>query len=180
MELPRVLIVTGIMAAGKSTVAQALAERLPRSVHLRGDVFRKMIVNGRAGQGPVASDEDTAQLALRYGLAATAADAYAAAGFAVIYQDILFGPDLDEAVRRLARWKPGVVVLAPTADVAASRDVARTKTGYRDWSPAAFDEAFRRETAGRGHWIDSGALSVEATVDVILARGAETRQGLAD
>src|ERR1700691_5532895 len=39
-----VLVVTGIQAAGKSTVAQLLAQQLPRSVHLRGDTFRRMIV----------------------------------------------------------------------------------------------------------------------------------------
>lgn len=31
-----VTLITGVMAAGKSTVVQALAERLPRSVHVRG------------------------------------------------------------------------------------------------------------------------------------------------
>ena len=40
-------LLTGVMASGKSATAQALAERLPRCVHLRGDVFRKMIVTGR-------------------------------------------------------------------------------------------------------------------------------------
>lgn len=45
------ILITGIMASGKSTVAQLLAERLDRSVHLRGDMFRKMIVNDREG-GP--------------------------------------------------------------------------------------------------------------------------------
>ncbi len=34
---------TGISASGKSTVAQALAERLPRSAHVRGDTYRRMI-----------------------------------------------------------------------------------------------------------------------------------------
>lgn len=38
-----VIVITGIMAAGKSTVAQIIAERLPRSAHVRGDVFRRMI-----------------------------------------------------------------------------------------------------------------------------------------
>jgi hypothetical protein len=33
-----VMLITGIQAAGKSSVAQAVAERLDRSVHLRGDV----------------------------------------------------------------------------------------------------------------------------------------------
>jgi len=36
-----VVLITGIQAAGKSTVAQELADRLPRSVHVRGDVFRR-------------------------------------------------------------------------------------------------------------------------------------------
>jgi uridine kinase len=34
-----IILITGVQAAGKSTVAQSLAERLPRSVHVRGDVF---------------------------------------------------------------------------------------------------------------------------------------------
>lgn len=32
---PSVIVITGIMAAGKSTVAQLLAERLPRAPHVR-------------------------------------------------------------------------------------------------------------------------------------------------
>lgn len=177
MELPRILIVTGVMAAGKSTVAQALAERLPRSVHLRGDVFRKMIVNGRAAQGPTVTAEDTAQLELRYGLSIEVADAYAAAGFTVVYQDILFGPDIDRAVARLSRWKPGVVVLAPRAEVAAARDRNRAKIGYRDWSAEAFDAGFRRDTAGRGYWLDNSELSAAQTVEHILAAGPRLREG---
>ncbi|HEY2553556.1 MAG TPA: zeta toxin family protein [Streptosporangiaceae bacterium] len=42
-----VFLVTGIQAAGKSTVAQALAKKFERSVHVRGDLFRRMMVNGR-------------------------------------------------------------------------------------------------------------------------------------
>jgi adenylylsulfate kinase-like enzyme len=47
-QLPPIYLVTGIMASGKSTIAQALAERLPRSAHVRGDTFRRFIVRGRA------------------------------------------------------------------------------------------------------------------------------------
>jgi cytidylate kinase len=46
------MLVTGIQAAGKSTIAQLLAERLPRSVHLRGDLYRRMVINGRADMTP--------------------------------------------------------------------------------------------------------------------------------
>jgi dephospho-CoA kinase len=78
-----VIVVTGIQAAGKSTVAQALAERLERSVHLRGDLFRRMIVNGRADMGAAEPPaEALRQLRLRYRPAAAAADRYAGAACA--------------------------------------------------------------------------------------------------
>ncbi|MCZ0975430.1 adenylyl-sulfate kinase [Streptomyces albulus] len=54
---PGIVVITGIQAAGKSTVAQALAERLPRAVHLRGDGFRRNIVRGQVGMTPDAGPE---------------------------------------------------------------------------------------------------------------------------
>ncbi|MEV0455328.1 hypothetical protein [Catellatospora methionotrophica] len=66
-----VIVVTGIQAAGKSTVAQGLAERLERSVHVRGELFRRMVVNGRVEMGPADPPaEALRQLRLRYALAA--------------------------------------------------------------------------------------------------------------
>src|SRR5262245_29310698 len=67
-NLPRIILITGNMASGKSSVAQALAERLPKSVHLRGDLFRRMIVNGQAEMGFTLSAEAERQLFLRYQL----------------------------------------------------------------------------------------------------------------
>jgi dephospho-CoA kinase len=75
-----IIVITGVMAAGKSTVAQLLAESLDKSVHLRGDIFRRMIVRGRAETTPTPSREAEDQLLLRYALSARAADTYAAAG----------------------------------------------------------------------------------------------------
>jgi len=82
-----IVLITGISAAGKSTVAQMLAERLPRSVHLRGDVFRRMIVGGRADMTSAPSEEAERQLSLRYRLTASVCDAYFDEGFTVIAQD---------------------------------------------------------------------------------------------
>ncbi|WP_249168596.1 zeta toxin family protein [Alkaliphilus sp. B6464] len=42
-----IYVITGVMASGKSTIAEALAKSLDKCVHLRGDVFRKMIITGR-------------------------------------------------------------------------------------------------------------------------------------
>lgn len=52
-------------AAGKSTVAEALAKRLDKCVHLRGDIFRKMIVSGREEMWERPSEEALSQLELR-------------------------------------------------------------------------------------------------------------------
>lgn len=176
MPLPQVLIVTGAMAAGKSTLAQALAERLERAVHLRGDVFRKMIVSGRAVPGE--GVEGIAQLKMRYDLAVLAAAKYANSGFSVVYQDVVLGDDLLEAVRRLKRWRPGVVVLNPPAEVLARRDHDRAKTGYvGPWSAEGFARMVT-QTPRVGLWIDNAELSVEATVGAILADPEATRIGL--
>ncbi|MFC3076651.1 AAA family ATPase [Phenylobacterium terrae] len=176
MPPPQVLIVTGAMAAGKSTLAQALAERLERAVHLRGDVFRKMIVSGRAVPGE--GEEGIAQLKMRYDLAVLAAAKYASSGFSVVYQDVVLGEDLLEAVRRLKRWRPGVVVLNPPAGVLAQRDRDRAKTGYGGpWSAEGFARMVA-QTPRVGLWIDNAGLTVAETVAAILADPDATRIGL--
>jgi chloramphenicol 3-O-phosphotransferase len=174
-----IILITGIMAAGKSTIAEALAERLlPKSVHLRGDVFQRMIVNGRANLDAEFTDEDWAQLRLRYQLAANAADTYVEAGFTVVYQDIIIGAVLGEVVDRLKeKQKLYVIVLCPTPEVVSEREAGRGKVGYGSWTPAALDAALRQDTdtPRLGLWLDTSALSVAETVDTILARLDEAR-----
>lgn len=172
---PALILITGIMAAGKSTVAQRLAERLPldqfpRSVHLRGDLFRRLIVNGRAELGVELTDEALAQLQLRYRLAAASAALYLEAGFTVVYQDIIIGEGLREVLAMHAPQPVHVVVLCPDPAAVAARERDRPKSGYG--SPddvAAFDRILRTETPRIGLWLDSTHLSVDETVDRILA-----------
>ncbi len=167
-----IILITGIMAAGKSTIAQRLAERLPKSVHLRGDSFRRMIINGRVDMSPPPSDEAVRQLWLRYQLAIDAADAYCTAGFTVVVQDVILGADFGEFVERLkSKSKPlYAVVLAPDAEVVARREAGRGKIGYGEWTPQDMDQALRTETAQIGLWLDTSALSVDESVDQILAQ----------
>lgn len=163
-------LITGAMAAGKSTIAQALAERLPRSVHLRGDLFRRMIVNGAAEMGPELSAEALAQLHLRQDLAIAAARAYLDAGFAVIYQDILIGEDLARVAGRLADRHPRIVVLNPDPATLAHRDAARHKRGYGPaFPPDVLANALAESTPRLGLWIDSSLMSVEEVVNRILS-----------
>ena len=165
----RVIVITGAMAAGKSTVAELLARRLPSSVHIRGDVFRKMVVNGRVDMSPDAGPEAMDQLHLRYALAGHTADAYAAAGFDAIVQDVIIGPELAGFVDRIETPERFLVVLSPTVSALEWRERQRAKEGYVHFSPGVLDEVLRRETAQIGYWLDSSAQTPDETVDDILA-----------
>jgi chloramphenicol 3-O-phosphotransferase len=166
---PRLVLVTGIMAAGKSSVAQRLAEALPRCVHLPGDVFRRMIVSGREEMGPEPSAAALAQLRLRYRLAVTAALGYRAAGFSVIHQDTIVGPMLREVVALYAANPLHVVVLCPSADVVAAREAGRDKRGYTRFAVEQLDAVLRDGTPRLGLWLDTSTMSLEETVDRVLA-----------
>jgi chloramphenicol 3-O-phosphotransferase len=176
---PSIILITGIMAAGKSTIAPALAEALPKSVHLRGDLFRRMIVNNRDQIEPDESGEltDSAleQLRLRYRIAANAANLYHEAGFAVVYQDIILGPMLNDVVAMLTASPLFVVVLCPTPDVVAHREETRPKTGYVGWTPEQLDADLRTNTPHLGLWLDNSALTVDKTVKAILDRSTEAK-----
>ncbi|SCE77021.1 AAA domain-containing protein [Micromonospora purpureochromogenes] len=169
-DTPTIVLITGIMAAGKSTVAQELARRLPRSVHLRGDLFRRMVVNGRAEMTAELSEEAWRQLRLRYDLAAHTADGYVEAGFTVVLQDVVVGPELPAMVDRIRHRPLLVVVLAPRAEVVTARERARSKTGYGDWPVADFDAGFRADTPRIGLWLDTSEQVPAQTVDEILGR----------
>ncbi|MFG1947493.1 AAA family ATPase [Nonomuraea sp. NPDC048826] len=170
-----VYLITGIQAAGKSTVAQALAERLPRAAHVRGDAFRRMIVSGGAPMTPDAGDDALRQLRLRYRIAAAAADLYAGEGFTAVVQDVVLGQEL-ELFTRLVTTRPlMVVVLAPDAATVARREAERGKTAYGAWTVAALDEGLRRDTPRIGLWLDTSAQTPAETVEEILARTDEAR-----
>ena len=171
-----IILITGIMAAGKSTVAQALAERLPRSVHVRGDQFRRFIVSGREEMdGPQPTDEAVRQLQLRYKIAADTAISYAEAGFTVVLQDIYLGDDLPAMVQQLQPHPVHVVVLSPSRESVQARDAQRQESrGKIAYQPGGIDvamlDAALQQTPRIGLWLDTSYLSVAETVDTILQR----------
>jgi hypothetical protein len=146
VSLSGVVVITGTTASGKSTVAQALAKRLPRAAHVRGDAFRRMIVSGRAEYTP---------------------------GAAAVVQDVLLGPEPASYVERIRTRPLHVVVLAPSPEAVAKRgagrEAGRPKTGYGPaWTIAGPDAEPRLRTEALGPWPDTSALTVEQTVAAIV------------
>jgi hypothetical protein len=119
------------------------------------------------------SDEAWRQLRLRYRLGASTADAYFEAGFSVVVQDVVVGQVLAEYVEAIRSRPLVVVVLTPSVEAIASREAGRDKVAYRAEMDgiAAMDESLRNDTPRVGFWLDTSDLTVDQTVDAIVARG---------
>ena len=166
-------LITGPMAAGKSTVARLLAERFERAVHLEGDLFRRSIVSGRVEMTPDPPAEALDQLRLRYRLAATAAQTYTAHRFTVVMDDVVAGPLLPEFLD-LVDYRPlHVVVLLPSAEALAAREEARSSRGYGAWRAAELRAVFVDETPRLGLWIDSTNQTPAETVEAVIDRAKD-------
>jgi GrpB-like predicted nucleotidyltransferase (UPF0157 family) len=177
-QQPVVYLITGPMAAGKSTVGRLLAARFERGVHLEGDVFRRSIVSGREEMTPDPSPEALDQLRLRYRLAAAAADTYFEAGFSVALEDVVAGPLLGD-YRTMIRSRPcHVVVLLPSVEAVTAREAARDHKGYGAWTIEQLYDGFVTTTPRVGIWLDTTSLTPEETVEEIVAQTTSTRSPL--
>lgn len=168
MNQGAIYLITGLMASGKSTIAQLLATKMNKGVHLRGDVFRRMIVSGRVDMSKESSKEAISQLHLRYHLATEAAKIYYDNGFAVILQDNYYGEELIHVVDMLGDRLVHVIVLCPDVETIKKREQLRGKIGYIGFTPDDLYESFMRDTPKIGLWLDTREQSPEETVENIL------------
>jgi adenylate kinase family enzyme len=163
-----IYMITGVMASGKSTIAELLAKKIDKSVHLRGDIFRKMIVSGREEMSENSTEEALIQLNLRYKITAQVAKEYYMAGFNVIMQDNYYGETINEMVEFLFPYKPKIIVLNPNIETIKSREMNRSKKGYTGFTEEKLYKDFMEKTPRIGFWIDTSNIDPEETVNKIL------------
>ena len=169
---PALIVVTGIMASGKSTVARLLAERFAKGVHVEADVLQQMIVSGAqwVNQPGVPGGEAANQLRLRLKNMCLLGRSFFEDGFSVVLDDIIIGDRWQELQHELLGLPVSLVVLAPSAEV-----VTRQRDRYRDKRPQGgewatyLDQELRSTMAGIGLWIDSSAQTPLETVEEIVA-----------
>ena len=166
----KMYLITGLMASGKSTVSELLAESLEKCVHLRGDVFRKMIVSGRENMSDRPSEEAIRQLHLRYKLTADAAKSYFEDGFSVVIQDNYYGDEVNRMLSYLHTYPVEVIVLCPNVEVIKERELHREKTGYVGFTVEALYNTFMQTTPKIGFWLDNSNQTPQQTVETILNR----------
>lgn len=179
-----VWLVVGVQGSGKTTIADGLANRFDRGVHIRGGQFYRWAIRGWVQHDDIDQVEAARHLQLRYKLSAMAADQYCAAGFVTVVQDNIYGDDVVGWLNMVASRPRHLVVLRPSTDVVAQRDAhrhARTgKVAYRPGAASIRDLDEKLATTPRlGLWLDNSRLSVDETIEEILRREFEARVHLA-
>lgn len=173
----RVVMVTGLQAAGKTTIGNLLAAALhPLSAHFDGDVFYRMVANGHSGMSVEPTEEALRQVRLRYEAAALVARHYADAGFDFVYSDIVLGRDVEKWLDSVGGERH-LVVLVPSIDAIVARETARRKNSYRDWMTpgGTLADAVRSMSRlldavpRRGLWLDTTDDDPATTVARIVA-----------
>jgi predicted kinase len=164
-------VISGVSAAGKSTVARLLAERSERGVCVSGDAIRAMVVSGCVEMSPEPSAEALRQLSLRYAGALSVARVYLEAGFDVVLEDVIIGPVLEEFLRLVPVPEFHLVFLDPDAAAIQERERERDQVAYApgQWSVGGLQAVLREETPRIGLWLDTTGQSAAQTVEAILA-----------
>ncbi len=164
--MPEVLILTGPPGAGKSSVAEALAERYDRVAHIDVDSLRHFITpTGYVAPGRPGFERQQ-QLSARN--AAALAANFLAERFAVIIDDVVItASELTAYVELLKPCAMPVhyVRLLPSLEVCLTRNKERASGRMRASRIAEVWHAFQASAGIGGSTIDSTALSVYETAD---------------
>lgn len=169
-EQQRLIVITGVQASGKTTVARALAKRFPRSVHIEADQLQRMILSG--GVWPTKpeelEEEASAQLRLRLKNMCLLGRSFFDEGFTVVMDEIIIGDRWYHLQDEMTGYAFSLFVLAPSIDKVIQRDHARDKhTLGKEWAHY-LDTQLRDTMADKGSWLDTSHQTVEEVVKEIL------------
>ena len=169
---PPLFLVSGPPASGKTTLCGALLARFEQGFHLPVDDLRGWVVRGMADSVPW-TERTERQFRLAEAAAFDVARRYHEAGFTVAIDHCRNPARLDEAAKGAKGAKVVKILLVPDVGTNLERSHARTN---KPFDPHLLDDTirftndrYRRDVEDDWLVIDNSALSVERTVERILA-----------
>lgn len=164
-----ILILSGPVGAGKTTVARELLRQMTGDVvHIEGDVFWSFYV--QRGTGPTHKRFRTIMSAM------TAAAIPFTTGGSQVILDFSIPPWFLDTLRKIAAMRDvplDFVVLRPSEQTCAERAKARAEGTIADYAP--YSELYREFGQVPRHIVCDDAMSAAETAAVIL-RGVATGQ----
>lgn len=164
--MAELVVVSGPPGAGKSTVAQLLADRFDRSVLVEGDAFFGFLARGAIEPWlPAANDQNDVVIQA----AAAAAGRFAAGGFATVYEGVIGPWFLDRFVQLAGLAEVHYAMLLPTVEQCLDRVNGRTGHGFTDQAATGhmYQEFAQAAIDQRHVFANAPGASVQTAEDIL-------------
>jgi predicted kinase len=174
-ELSGCVIVSGMPAAGKSTVTALAARLLPRAAQVKGDTVNLMILGGRVSFMGKPRDEARRQDELCNRNMCALANNFVDFGFTVLMDTVVADrAELDFLLTLLSPRPVRLVTLAPGVEVCQHRNATRAPEERFEFDGYHQLEAdMQRELGEAGWWFDTSALTPSETAEQLVREVAE-------
>jgi len=173
--MPKIIIITGPPASGKSTITKRLAELADKGAVINVDDLRDMI---KAGQVKPWEQKNEAKEQILLGTknACTLAKNLLEAGFDVFIDDVIISGELINEYKKHLGKELKIIVLLPTETTITKRDGVR---GPDDKMGKRATELHKKffEAKDKINWqvIDNSKITIDETVQKIKVLTNETR-----
>ena len=166
---------TGMPAAGKSTVIAIAARLLPRSAQVRGDTVNEMISSGRVWFMGRPRDEARRQDELCNRNMCALASNFIDFGFTVLMDTVVADrAELDFLHALLSPRPVRVVTLAPGIEACRQRNATRHPDERFEFDGYdRLEQDMRRDLGDVGWWFDTARLSPEETAERLVREAAD-------
>ena len=169
------MIVTGMPAAGKSTVTALAARLLPRAARVKGDDVNQMICTDRVGFLGKPKDEALRQDELCNRNMCALANNFIDFGFTVLMDTVVADrAELDFLHALLSPHPVRLVTLAPGIEACQHRNATRDPDERFEFSGyEQLEQDMKRDLGDVGWWFDTAALTPDETADRLVREAAK-------
>ena len=162
--MPTLYLITGPAGVGKSTISNAVAEKLSKSVLIEGDDIYHQVVGGYA-----APWKDGNHLEIFWKVSVDILKDYLEAGCDVIFNYIIDEEDLEIFKKEIKDFKTKFVVLMIDEKTLLDRDAQRPEDCQMKERCIVLLNSFKKKNFEEKYIIDTGKLSVEESAEEIIS-----------